>query len=131
MLKAVHSRPFVPGVAALIACNAAVIGVQADLSMQEPSANTVESYQVTEGLFTLVFAVELILRLYAERIIFFKPTDPSFMWNLVDLVIVVTGIVAEFLDAFLSVGLDVTAIRLLRTLKAAKVFCVSRMLRFC
>lgn len=115
----------------LIIINAIYIGIETDNNLDSDSA--AGGWFAGEIVFTLLFSVELGLRLLGLRLYFFRDA-----WNLFDFVLVVVGVIDTFILSIIrsvqtSEGkqdnsLDVfMAMRVVRLLRLARIF---RLLRF-
>lgn len=79
--------------------------------------------RTVDDLFTLVFAIELAIRLAAFRLWFF--IDPNhWRWNLFDLLIVSTSVFSVFIT-----GVDLMAFRALRMLRVVRAASLVRLIR--
>eukprot|EP00746_Dinoflagellata_sp_MGD_P001574 gnl/MRDRNA2_/MRDRNA2_102986_c0_seq1.p1 gnl/MRDRNA2_/MRDRNA2_102986_c0~~gnl/MRDRNA2_/MRDRNA2_102986_c0_seq1.p1 ORF type:complete len:622 (-),score=92.82 gnl/MRDRNA2_/MRDRNA2_102986_c0_seq1:9-1874(-) len=128
--KLVLSRRFNVVFTMLIIINAIYIGIETDNNLDDAAAS---GWFAGEMIFTVLFSVELVLRLYGLRLFFFRDA-----WNLFDLVLVVMGVIDTFIlsmarsmasdgakkDESLNVFM---AMRVVRLLRLARIF---RLLRF-
>mmetsp|Transcript_36046 Transcript_36046/g.92858 ORF Transcript_36046/g.92858 Transcript_36046/m.92858 type:complete len:534 (-) Transcript_36046:191-1792(-) len=72
----------------------------------EPEEWADEFFRTCDAVFTVIFTIEVCLRLYAKRLRFFYSA-----WNILDLVIIVSALMHTFLVDF---EMDTKAIRLIR-----------------
>lgn len=120
----------------LIIVNAMYIGIETDMNTGQDSSTG--GWYAVECCFTILFTMELALRMYGLRIYFFWNLDGSpDGWNLFDLVLVSTAVCDTFILAIVTASsqqdgesdtLDViSAMRVARLLRLARIF---RLLRF-
>lgn len=120
--------------AAVIVVNSVFIGMNAQSAIQHALANTRDpndsQTRVAVFFFSSFYCMELLLRIWAFRCLFF--TGPDWQWNALDMLLVTTGVHDMITTAF-SIDLgqaSVTGMRLLRLLKTLKIFRVVRVMRF-
>lgn len=116
-------------VTTVIMLNAVNIGVQADWSMKNSSRDTPWQFQVANSTFSVLFLIELLLRLFAFRKKFFLRSNRDFSWNLFDLVLVLSGVADEAINLLISTP-SFTVIRAIRVVRLVRVIRVVRVLRF-
>jgi len=121
------SSAFQLGMAAAIAVNAIVIGLETDIP-EFPHWDFIES------CFLFLFTSELSARLWVTTPSkFFKPQEPDFTWNIFDFFVVSSGIVDDaysFLDLQSSDGDgSATLFRVFRLLRVLRIFKVVRFLK--
>eukprot|EP00916_Digyalum_oweni_P011836 GHVL01019656.1.p1 GENE.GHVL01019656.1~~GHVL01019656.1.p1 ORF type:complete len:479 (-),score=64.49 GHVL01019656.1:157-1593(-) len=107
--------------ASVIVLNAIFIGVETDYSQQD-SFDT--AYYSISCFFFLTYLLELILRIEAERLVFFV-----ILWNLIDFfIVIVTGLdlVLQIVFAESEIG-GVSSARLLRLARLTRMF---RLIRY-
>lgn len=116
----------------LIISNAAIIGAQTDHAIKNLPEETPMPYRVLDLMFTMVFTMELILRLVAEGREFFSWNNRNLTWNFLDSVVVGSALLEEIFLIIASAGQLPTmqAMRLLRILRLVRVVRVIRVLRF-
>eukprot|EP00928_Gymnodinium_smaydae_P026922 TRINITY_DN20981_c0_g4_i1.p1 TRINITY_DN20981_c0_g4~~TRINITY_DN20981_c0_g4_i1.p1 ORF type:complete len:713 (-),score=113.89 TRINITY_DN20981_c0_g4_i1:167-2305(-) len=114
---------------AIILMNSVFIGLQTEMVLKIEMSNeaTPVAWDAIEFFFSAWFAVELILRLVAERWLFF--TGPEKRWNALDSVLVLSS-AFEILSASVRTP-NFTAARLLRFMRFTRIFRVLRVMRAC
>lgn len=87
-------------------------------------------FMTLQHAFTIVFAAELLLRVFAFKSEFCYSKDVS--WNLFDTIVVVVGVTEMLIDLLSKdgTGLDGTSQRMLRTIRVVRNLRIVRMLRF-
>jgi len=126
----VKHRHFDHCIGVAILCNALVLLLQADNSVRHPGQSDPLFFDVMEVVFFILFATELVLRLYVFRCSFF--TSAEYKWNCFDVVIVLTAafeLVMEWVAAEFASSLNATSLRLLRIIKIARLIRVIRVVR--
>eukprot|EP00930_Biecheleria_cincta_P004665 TRINITY_DN105589_c0_g1_i1.p1 TRINITY_DN105589_c0_g1~~TRINITY_DN105589_c0_g1_i1.p1 ORF type:complete len:489 (+),score=96.85 TRINITY_DN105589_c0_g1_i1:125-1591(+) len=121
--RIVRSEYFVLSVAFVIIANAVFMGVEVDA---EKGPDT-SAWDAIEIIFSLIFLLELVLRLVATT-----PILAFFMdgWNLLDMVIVTISIVDNLIVLAVKGGAgDLNKLTTLRLLRLARVVRVFRLLR--
>eukprot|EP00930_Biecheleria_cincta_P075527 TRINITY_DN62698_c0_g1_i1.p1 TRINITY_DN62698_c0_g1~~TRINITY_DN62698_c0_g1_i1.p1 ORF type:complete len:566 (+),score=85.67 TRINITY_DN62698_c0_g1_i1:83-1780(+) len=114
--------------AACIMANALYIGIEVQSGYLEPEEPTKPELLVFGELFTILFTVELILRIAASGRRFFFAGQ--WHWNYLDVFIVVTALWETILLAFgggTSVG--VSSVRVIRILRMTRLIKVTRIAR--
>jgi len=130
-----------------IITNTFFIGIQTDAAASSDGQQST-ALEVTNVLYTFLFTAELVMKLCAERLDFFW-RSPSWQWNWLDVVIVISSIVESSMYIFvaassaLSSGSSDTAdprmtqspsqlriLRILRITRLIKVVRISRIIRF-
>jgi len=108
-----------------IVLNAIVLAVETD---HQDEGNENDWYWVLlDSIFNIVFGVEVILRMVAE-----KGQWPCVAWNLVDFALVIVGIVDSWILRLVETGGNVgflVVLRVFRLLRLARVLRVLRLLR--
>jgi len=123
----------------IIVFNAVFLGLETDYVASHPGTETPPEFLIAGFGFTILFSIELILRLYGERIDFF--TSDHAAWNMLDLIIVLMSLVEMALDIApkaASEGLEdawgsTTQFRILRVARMTRlirVIRVARIIRF-
>jgi len=111
----------------VIAANSLFIAVQMNVTEENLRENAAEGFsegwRYADYCFTVVFIVELMLRMVAERKLFF--TGHSKKWNMFDLGMVVLAIAEECLSLVPSSGL----VHILRFLRFVRLACFVRFFR--
>jgi len=125
VLEFTQGRPFNLLMAAVIAVNTIYLGIETDFDDEYRSGMQIWYY--LELGFTSVFLIELLLKLYAERWLFFNDR-----WNSFDFVLVVI----TCLDAFVleqiakESGSSIDFVSVIRVLRLLRVARIIRLLRF-
>eukprot|EP00439_Symbiodinium_sp_Y106_P045908 s1992_g5.t2 len=107
--------------AVLILSNAILFGVQADHAVQQPSHEVPEFFRIAGMTFTVLFTLELLVRLRTEGRSMFSCHNPDIKWNVMDTVLVMLGILDE------GIRMQCKIKGLLRLVRVARVL---RVLRF-
>lgn len=123
--------------AVLILSNAILFGVQADHAVQQPSHEVPEFFRIAGLTFTVLFTLELLLRLRTEGRGMFSCHNPDIKWNVMDTVLVMLGILDEVMTRTFAAMRDapdpppnMSSARILRLLRLVRVARVLRVLRF-
>lgn len=111
----------------VIVLNAVFIGLDTDLNKgEEATPEEKGAWLSAEVIFTLIFTVELSIRLVAERAYFFRDA-----WNDFDLVLVTTALVDLLMSALVggdsALSGSTTILRVFRVVRLARII---RLLRF-
>jgi len=129
--RLVHSNYFNAVSMALIFINALLIGLQTDVDMEHirdwtPGSHLTlgAEYRGAGIFFSLAFAVELSLRIAADRANFIF--TPDINWNILDCVLVVSGL----LEIVLQNSSNLTFARVIRMLRLTRILRVVRLVRF-
>jgi len=128
--KLVHDKRFTAVCSFFIILNACLIGAQMDLELRSiidtRSSYDESAWRAVEILFAIIFAVELVLRVIANKSLFVFGEE--WKWNMFDLVIVAQSLVE------LSLGREglpnVTYARSLRVLRFIRILRIIRVMRF-
>jgi len=71
----------------LILLSCGVSGAQLDFSVKAPSAPIPNAYIIVEWCFTILFFIELLLRMWTYGTDFFSPLNRDWKWNVFDAVL--------------------------------------------
>jgi len=130
-VKLVHNSVFVFVSAFLVVANSVMIGVQVDMDLRRAQKNQspLEWESEVDLGFTTLFAVEIVLRICAERMVFF--IGPAWKWNAFDCVVVGLGTIdiLDVLNMNFTVFRILRVVRVVRILRVIRVFKVFRELR--
>jgi voltage-gated sodium channel len=110
---------------AWIVLNAIVLAVETDY--QDDNNENDWYWVLLDSIFNIVFGVEVILRMVAE-----KGRWPCLAWNLIDFALVIIGIVDSWILRLVDTGGNVgflVVLRVFRLLRLARVLRVLRLLR--
>lgn len=129
----VEDRKFKTATAALIILNSLYVGYEMDTSLDRSLHGEVmletEEMKIANAIFTTLFTLELLIRMWAYRIHFFLGDD--WQWNVFDASIVVSAL-AEYalsgLNGF-SAMRALRAVRLAKTLRIIRVVTIFRQLQ--
>lgn len=129
LAEVVHSGMFSSMQTLLILSNTILMGYETNQSikaaLKDPQEDISAWIDQVNEIYNIVFGVELILRIAAERTWFFvAPHDWG--WNMFDVLLVCISIVSDWL----LTGLNVSFIRTLRILRTVRVARIIRVLRF-
>eukprot|EP00927_Polykrikos_kofoidii_P055967 TRINITY_DN5014_c0_g1_i2.p1 TRINITY_DN5014_c0_g1~~TRINITY_DN5014_c0_g1_i2.p1 ORF type:complete len:949 (+),score=174.45 TRINITY_DN5014_c0_g1_i2:74-2920(+) len=126
-------------VAFAILSNTVYMGVEID--QRSTGLPQPEAFRWIGYFYTLIFAVELLLRLLNERGGFFTPGNRNVAWNYLDMFVVATSIFEVYIELGARVSPDKAAsnaastsqlriIRVVRITRLIKIFRIARILRF-
>mmetsp|Transcript_101993 Transcript_101993/g.186938 ORF Transcript_101993/g.186938 Transcript_101993/m.186938 type:complete len:590 (+) Transcript_101993:74-1843(+) len=112
----------------LIFANTCLMGYETDVSikaaLQEPEGEVPKWIGLSNLIFNVIFALELLFRMFALGIWFWvAPSD--WQWNVFDICLVISSLVS---DAFS--GINLSFIRMFRFLRVVRVARIIRVLRF-
>lgn len=111
-----------------IILNAASLGVQTNFMANSSSPEVPIEFLRLETFFCVVFALELCLRLFTFKKLFF--TMPGFHWNVFDFIVVILQVTEEVLAAFQSdADLNFSFARVVRLMRLVRVIRIARILR--
>jgi hypothetical protein len=134
-LKIIEHKAFEVVIMILILANAALMGLHADWIVRRAVANSdatePESFTWLERFFLGAFCIELMMRVFVERIQFI--VGVHFRWNILDCVLVGIGLIEQVLDFTNSAGVGsagMSNIRLLRILRLVRIVRLIRIMRF-
>jgi len=112
-----------------IVVNAVVLALETDLRhMDSDSDQNDIIWVLLDSMFNVVFLIELLLRMYAER-----SKWPKDIWNIFDFFLVVVGVTDTWILPATGLNTDmrfVTLMRLFRLFRLIRVLRVLRLLRF-
>jgi len=127
----VHGRVFQIISACLVLAYTVVIGVISDMDMRRAvkGDEPLDWVWVVDLAFTTAFALELLMRVIAEKCWFFR--GPARLWNLFDMLVVAASFteILDFLDVSLASLRVLRVVRAVRVLRVIRVFQVFRPLR--
>ncbi|MGM0844720.1 MAG: ion transporter [Bacillota bacterium] len=109
LLGIVYNRNFNSFITFLIICNAIIVGLETYPSIYEPNRT---AFMIVDYVILIIFGVEIVLKLAAERMKFFNNG-----WNVFDFIIV-TGSLILYNTSFVSVLRIFRVLRVLRTISA-------------
>jgi len=89
-------------------------------------------FLIVDWIFTVAFAIELMMRIKHEGISFFSCYNKDIRWNVFDFVVVAVGLAEEVvaLVGVSNVNFSASIFRLLRLLRLTRVLRILRVLRF-
>lgn len=128
LANVVLSPQFTTVISLVIVLNIALMGYESDRNIREmlkdPNKELENDFLRKLNLsFTIVYALELIVRIGALKLWFFVGSD--WRWDIFDMFLVITSVVQEFLESF-----SVTFIRVIRVFRIIRVARIVRVLRF-
>lgn len=129
-LKLLGWKHFDHIVTLLIMVNAVIIGAQVDWAVRNINEKTPTEFRALDIFFTVVFAVELVLRVTAEQKAFLRSSNPHLSWNLFDAAVVLSAVIEEIMLLLSSKVLSTQAVRTLRVLKLIRLLRIIRVCRF-
>lgn len=128
--KQVSSSPYFDAFfAAVVLLNAIFIGIEVEVEIRNPN-EVYTAMVVLQGAFTVLFAIELIVRLCAGGFKIFWGED--YAWSLLDLFIVLTSTweILTVLQGELGAGpMGVTSLKALRIIRLTRVFKTAQVMR--
>jgi len=137
--KVVQGNAFEYSVLFLIVLNAMFIGLETDAVARDESASESVVFRVIGIVFMVIFALELLLRIFVFRQWFFRTKtplgnrNPNLLWNVFDSFVVgfqvLEYILREIIDFEDSALGKVSILRLLRILRIGRLFRVGKLLR--
>ncbi|CAJ1406578.1 unnamed protein product, partial [Effrenium voratum] len=133
----VESPEFSGIVGAAILCNACTIGLQTEYAAQGWHSQVPPAFIISEMVFTVIFLVELLLRLCVYGRTFFR--GPERGWNIFDMVLISAQVVDQVISTTVIIqaggfdGLDLSQLTdetiLLRALRIFRLLRILRILR--
>jgi len=114
-----------------IGLNALMIGVEADWTVKNPGEDLPTPFEIIDYGFTLIFTLELILRIIAEGRSFLSLSNPNFSWNIFDSFIVLLSILSDALGLLDVWAANISVTRLMRIMRLTRAVRLVRVLRFC
>jgi voltage-gated sodium channel len=128
MIRLVTSPHFERFIACTILLNAASIAWNVDWDLKHPNESTPGAFGTADLIFNIVFTVELVLRIFAEKREFLKPSNRGFAWNVFDGVLVVLANLELVLGGSNSGVTSLSpSLRIIRLVRVARII---RMMRF-
>lgn len=115
--KLLYSDQFEMAVGFLVLCNFVIIIIETDINAKTES--NPQWLQICNVVFISLYTIELLSRLYVERLQF-----PENSWNLFDFVIVVVGIAGELVQGAMDQVSVLRTVRLLRSLRLFRMLAV-------
>ncbi|CAJ1427901.1 unnamed protein product, partial [Effrenium voratum] len=117
--------------AVLILTNAVLFGIQADHAVKNPGSEPT-FFATANFVFTVLFTLELSVRVFREGKFLFSCYNPDIKWNIMDAILVAFGLFEEILTRSFSVtsAPNMSSARILRLLRLVRVARVLRVLRF-
>eukprot|EP00746_Dinoflagellata_sp_MGD_P131800 gnl/MRDRNA2_/MRDRNA2_65546_c0_seq1.p1 gnl/MRDRNA2_/MRDRNA2_65546_c0~~gnl/MRDRNA2_/MRDRNA2_65546_c0_seq1.p1 ORF type:complete len:592 (+),score=109.03 gnl/MRDRNA2_/MRDRNA2_65546_c0_seq1:62-1777(+) len=93
--------------------------------LQQPSGDEIRALEL---FFTLFFCVDILLRIYVERLHFFIGRNVG--WNMLDLLVVITALTEEVLNLIsASGGSTVSSTKVIRVLRILRLIRIVRFIR--
>jgi len=125
-----HTR-FESSMATIIIANALVMGLQADYKIKNEFDESA-LLRAADKVLSVLFFIELILRIYAEGLHFVSRDNTNLNWNIFDSFIIFCGSIDEIFEygGFSNDLMDISVMRLLRVLRLARVLRMIRVMRF-
>jgi len=124
--------------AILIASNSIVIGAEVEYMARSPQEHENLVFFGVHSSYTVLFLLELLTRLWVQRSFFFQSSD--WMWNILDVFVVVTSLLETGLGIAALSGLTFNVgslnlsnfriVRLLRIIRLGRTLRFPRILRF-
>lgn len=121
---------------AVVLTNAAFVGWQTQWAARNPGAQPPDAFIWVQVVYAILFTVELLLRLEASRVMFFRDKRDR-AWNMFDLTIVVLAVVDVSIvivsreeDSQGNAASSLRVIRILRITKLVRAFRVVRIVQF-
>mmetsp|Transcript_77824 Transcript_77824/g.238107 ORF Transcript_77824/g.238107 Transcript_77824/m.238107 type:complete len:662 (-) Transcript_77824:192-2177(-) len=124
----VVSPKFELAVAALIFANAFLMGVEADLAVQDSNPDPPMWSAVAEVCFAVAFTMELVVHALDEGKSYFHPFNKMAGWNVFDACVVA---LSWFDIALAATQAKFSGIRMIRILKLTRALRIVRVMRYC
>jgi len=126
----IETRSFEGFTSSCVVLNAISIGIQADYAMHHIHDKDLLVFEIVDYMFTVIFTLELILRIIAAGWAFLACSNKDFQWNVVDTLLVGCSLF-EILANSLNIDLiSVSFIRALRLLRLVRIMRMLRVFRF-
>eukprot|EP00747_Dinoflagellata_sp_TGD_P035946 gnl/TRDRNA2_/TRDRNA2_138181_c0_seq1.p1 gnl/TRDRNA2_/TRDRNA2_138181_c0~~gnl/TRDRNA2_/TRDRNA2_138181_c0_seq1.p1 ORF type:complete len:558 (-),score=78.55 gnl/TRDRNA2_/TRDRNA2_138181_c0_seq1:139-1629(-) len=139
VLRVVSSSPFEIFIVVIILANAFTDGVQIDWMATHPGDSVPFSLWLLGYCYSIIFSLELMLKLFAYGKKFFS-SERNFMWNYLDLLIVLAFLFEVLVDVINAQSEDkvdgsngmrsLRIVRMVRITRLLRVFRVLRIVRF-
>jgi len=127
----VHGAPFQIACAVVIFSNAMFIGAntQNHLWASINQAEVSSGWHLTEIIFNIWFCIELLLRMFTKRCLYFY--GPEWKWNALDFVLVTLGVVDSTLALMGGSGrmANLTTARVVRLIRFIRIFRLARVIK--
>jgi len=124
----VDNPRFELGVAFLIFLNALILGIEADLAVQDVSPEPAPWSIVVEAFFAIAFSFELVLHALDQGKSYFHPYNKMVGWNFFDTCVVALS----WVDLVLAVTeASFSSLRMLRIIKMTRLLRIVRVMRYC
>jgi len=129
----VHSSLFRALCSTMVILNVLFVGVLTEVELQDAQANRLQSklWTIGNSFFCIFFLIEILLRLLAERKLFF--TGDHVRWNIFDTLVVTMSVmdVAFDISGDSSPTQNMVVARILRFSRLLRVVSVARVMRAC
>mmetsp|Transcript_6942 Transcript_6942/g.16411 ORF Transcript_6942/g.16411 Transcript_6942/m.16411 type:complete len:664 (-) Transcript_6942:186-2177(-) len=127
--RCVHGSYFQIISSTFIVLNAMLIGAMSEVTVRSRIAGQPESQALlfVEWGFSAYFALELFVRLAAEKCLFFN--GPEWRWNLFDSILVVSSVADILLNGLNGGGGEVTTARMIRFVRFIRIIRIARAVR--
>jgi len=126
--KLVYATCFETTCSVLILTNAISIGVEAQYMSARPLQPTPQAFEVLSLSYTVLFALELLVRLLADIKGFYRSNQ--WLWNLVDVTIVTISVIELGMrTADVGGSKNLTFIRIIRMARIVRIFRIVRLLK--
>jgi len=122
-----------------ILSNTIFLGVQIDYAARYPNEPQHIAIYIVGYMYTVIFGVEVVLRLIDEGYRFFSVFNRSVLWNYLDFFIVMSSLVEVYFDILLATnsenpdGMDADQIKIVRIIRISrlmKIFRIVRIMRY-
>lgn len=131
--RIVCSRPFDTICTIVILVNSVFIGISVEYDLNHVKEDKTDWQRGFDIFFYCFYLVELILKLNVHRRNFLVPLNPDWLWNIFDLILVLTAtydMINEYAVDSDGGGANVMWMRLLRIVKMMKLMRMVRVMRF-
>lgn len=114
----------------VIASNVVVVGIEVDRLANDPNSATGLTFRIVDFIYTGIFFMELLLRVFVEGSMFF--CSPNWAWNTFDFFVVVASlvdVVAEIIKITMTHSFDIDYLRVFRVIRVTRLIRSFRMVR--
>ncbi|XP_037083301.1 voltage-dependent calcium channel type A subunit alpha-1-like isoform X2 [Pollicipes pollicipes] len=112
--------PFETAVLMTIIANCVVLALEEHLPNEDKTMLAIK-LEATESVFLCIFCVEASLKIMALGFVLHKGAYLRNIWNIMDFIVVVTGLVTLLADKQLTSGVDFRTLRAIRVLRPLKL----------
>eukprot|EP00928_Gymnodinium_smaydae_P031908 TRINITY_DN23264_c0_g2_i1.p1 TRINITY_DN23264_c0_g2~~TRINITY_DN23264_c0_g2_i1.p1 ORF type:complete len:598 (+),score=57.58 TRINITY_DN23264_c0_g2_i1:71-1795(+) len=125
-----RARGFEQFIALLIVINSCSVAAQADLKVRYSTQATPAFLLIFETMCTVIFTFELLVRVVAEGRQFVSCRNRHLKWNMLDTLLVTSGLGEELLEHSWDMTVDTSFVRVVRFLRLIRIMRIVRVMRF-